>query len=571
MYRAAVDGPYDLVIAGAGAAGCVLAARLSDIPGKRVLLIEAGADAPPGTESADVCDPYPSSAANPRFLWPGLEADICVSSDAGQIRKTTPYLQGRGVGGSSNVNGMFADRGLPADYDEWSELGAVGWGWQDVLPYFRKLECDADFGGPLHGKDGPLPIRRLRCDEWAPFASALARSCNRHGAAMIEDANGAVREGLSSVPMNCLPDRRVSASMAYLTATVRKRPNLTILPNTNVLRLVASVHGIEGLEVQTSAGRKTILAAQLVLCCGAVHSPALLLRSGIGAAQDLRRLGIRVVRDIQGVGRNLQNHSLVSLATHLRDAGLQSTGQRAWQQNMWRYSSGLGGCSDHDMLLLFSNKAGWHPLGRRVAGIGILVLKAFSKGRVDLAGAHPAKPPRIRFDPLEDPRDFERLVQGLGLALDLINDAEVRRLCNEVFVPNAVMGGLFARRSRLNWALAAAASGALLIDPLRRAVLRRHTVDVQALREDENARRAFAQTGAQPVYHACGTCKMGSPDDPLAVVDSDCRVRGVPGLRVIDSSVFPSIPSAATHLTVLMVAEKMADKIKLEWSGTCSV
>lgn len=550
----------------------MLASRLSESQDKSVLLIEAGPDAPAGEEHPDICDPFPRSLGNPKFRWSNLSAEIGADRGDGAPRVSGPCVQGYGVGGSSNINGMLAYRGTPGDFEEWVTLGASGWGWQDVLPYFNKLERDLDFSNPLHGKTGPMPIRRIAPGEWAPFSKAMGAAAVRRGYSLIEDCNADFRDGVSSSPISSLPERRVSASMAYLTKSVRARPNLAILANALVERLEFCDSRVSGVIASTPTGKRRFRSHETIVSCGGLQSPAVLMRSGIGPAEKLRELGIQVLQDLPGVGRNLRNKPKVDIAVHLKYASQQSSSQRALGQNFLRYSSSIPGCIQHDMSIKFVNKAAWHPLGRRVGGITVCLHQPYSIGRVELASADPAVGPTIRFNVLSDARDFDRLAQGLKMGFELLNDQEVVPLRNQVFLPQAKIVGHLNNPTPLNWLKAWLLSSFMRSAALRRVMLNKLTLDPLKLQDDEAALREIVRRHVGLGWHVCGTCKMGSDSDPMAVLDPQCRVRGVDGLRVIDASIYPTAAGEqGMHISVLMVAEKMADAIKAAWRSASAI
>jgi 5-(hydroxymethyl)furfural/furfural oxidase len=544
---------HDVLIVGGGAAGCVLAARLSEDPRRRVLLIEAGIDTLPGTEPADIRDSYPRAYSNPGYFWPRLTARGSVGSSE------AAYLQARIVGGGSSVMGLWALRGMPCDYDAWREAGALGWGWADVVPSFRRLERDFDCTGPLHGSDGPIPIKRHCRDVWPGFARGLLAAATRRGLDYREDINGDFGDGVFPVPVTCDAGGRVSAAMGYLTADVRRRPNLTVLTSTVVRRLLFREGRAVG--VQTERDGVTARAGEIILSAGAIHSPTLLLRSGVGPADELSALGIVPVADVPGVGRSLQNHCVINLATPLVAAARQSPGLRTYGLACARVTSGDPDGGPGDLLLQFIAKTGDHPLGDRLGVVGAALYRPLSRGSVRLASGDPAMPPVVDFRLLDHASDRSRLAVAVGLCLTLLGDTAVCPLRGDVF---AVMPNSFVRRlNQPGWSNdAMSAALALLVDTpsrLRRAVL------AQAGQVFPEPLSSISPEDllqfATPIFHPAGTCAMGRPENPLAVVDPDCRVRGVEGLRVVDASVMPLLPAGNTCLPTMMIAEHAVPNI----------
>jgi 5-(hydroxymethyl)furfural/furfural oxidase len=552
---------FDYVIVGGGSAGCVLAHRLSAVPSLRVALIEAGADTPPGAVPATILDSYPMPVfCGDTYVWPDLKARATKDA-APRI-----YEQGRVMGGGSSINVQSANRGLPRDYDDWAANGAAGWAWRDVLPYFRKLERDVNFpGGDLHGSDGLVPIRRIMPKDWPAFCHAFAKGLRANGIAQLQDQNGEFGDGFFPAAFSNLDDKRVSTAIAYLDEATRKRPNLTVYPNLCVERIVMEGVAARGVVAAAASGERVRFdAGEVVLSAGALQSPALLMRAGIGDARELAALGIASAVNLPGVGRNLQDHPSLTFCHFLEPRFRMPLARRRASMMAARMSSGVAGCDKSDLYLSSATRAAWHELGNRLGLFFLWCNRPYSRGRVQLVSPNAAAAPRVDLNLLDDERDLQRLMAGVRLLARVVEASGLGGDSRDFFP--AAFSPRVKALSKLGEgnALLTSMLGTLLDTPapLRRFLIERfftRGLNMAALLDDDRVLADFIRANVFGVWHASGTCRMGGAHDRDAVTDTEGRVHGAQGLRVVDASLMPGLPSANTNIPTIMIAEKIAD------------
>lgn len=530
---------FDVIIVGAGSTGGALAARLSENPDLSVLLLEGG----PVYSSAEE---MPPELLAPAIVAAGAPGHPNNWAYMGEVRPglRIPYPRGKGLGGSSSINGCYYIRGLRDDFDTWVKLGNDEWSFDRVQEYYKRMERDLDFGGDAHGSDGPIPVMREPMDRAPEFTSAFDDGCHTLGFGSDPDKNDPrPGGGVGPVPLNIFEGRRIGTALAYLLPATG-RPNLTIVGDAVARRVLTEKTRAVGIEAVVDGRLQVFHGTEIVVSAGALRSPHLLMVSGIGPAEHLREHGIDVVHHLPGVGRHMTDHPMVSAAWDSRLDLVKQTDRGAMTSVLhWTdegsdleilpfvtKNSDMLGMTDVFARPVKAAKAMRGTSAKAVtrqaralrhAMLGIVVEKQESRGAVTLVSGDPDQLPDLRWNLLSEPQDHVRFRAAIRMAFDIFNTAGLRGI------------------------------GASIVG-----------LDARTVGDDKKLDQwAFDHVGGG---HPSGTCRMGPASDDQAVVDQRLRVHGIDGLRVADTSIFPTITSRGPNATAMMVGEFLADVMKHE-------